>query len=155
MPSLVRDGSIVPDQWCFVEKTAPDYSEQVIVPLEQCDPKVHQAVWIEPDTQIQDYATELLQLDLIAIKFNTFADGRGLSLASLLRSRYGFKGEIRAFGDLNPDLTPFMHRSGFTTYLFDNEEQAETAIRCLTSYSDYYQASAIQPSPAYRRSRRS
>src|SRR5262245_19182101 len=36
----------------------------------------------------------------IAIKFPVFNDGRGISLAVLLRERHGFKGEIRAIGHL-------------------------------------------------------
>ena len=42
----------------------------------------------------------------IAIRFPTFGDGRGHSLAVLLRERHGFKGEIRAVGYLIPDLAP-------------------------------------------------
>ena len=51
----------------------------------------------------------------IAIKFAVFNDGRGISLAVLLRERHGFKGEIRAVGHLIPDLAQFLLRSGFDT----------------------------------------
>jgi phosphoadenosine phosphosulfate reductase len=51
----------------------------------------------------------------IAISFPTFADGRGFSLARLLRERHGFKGELRAIGHLIPDQGQFLLRSGFDT----------------------------------------
>ena len=60
----------------------------------------------------------------IAIRFPTFGDGRGISLAVLLRERHGFKGEIRAVGYLIPDLAQFLLRSGFDTAEITDPEQA-------------------------------
>ena len=60
----------------------------------------------------------------IAIRFPTFGDGRGISLAVLLRERHGFKGEIRAVGYLIPDLAQFLLRSGFDTAEIADPEQA-------------------------------
>lgn len=51
----------------------------------------------------------------IAIAFPSVVDGRGFSLARLLRERHGFKGEIRAVGWLIPDHGQFLLRSGFDT----------------------------------------
>ncbi|MEZ5828709.1 MAG: phosphoadenylyl-sulfate reductase [Hyphomicrobiales bacterium] len=51
----------------------------------------------------------------IAISFPIATDGRGFSLARLLRERHGFKGEIRAVGHLIPDHGQFLLRSGFDT----------------------------------------
>ena len=62
----------------------------------------------------------------IAIKFPVFNDGRGISLAVLLRERHGFKGEIRAIGHLIPDLAQFLLRSGRRRTLeFDREPAGE------------------------------
>ena len=60
----------------------------------------------------------------IAIRFPIFGDGRGISLAVLLRERHGFKGEIRAVGYLIPDLAQFLLRSGFDTAEITDPEQA-------------------------------
>jgi phosphoadenosine phosphosulfate reductase len=51
----------------------------------------------------------------IAIAFPSVVDGRGFSLARLLRERHGFEGEIRAVGSLIPDHGQFLLRSGFDT----------------------------------------
>ncbi len=93
---------------------------------------------------------------IIAIDFPAFADGRGLSLAVLLRSRYQYTGELRATGDVHPDLLHYMKRCGFDTFLLP-EERSGTNINSqstLAPYSDYYQASVLEPEPAYRRIRR-
>jgi phosphoadenosine phosphosulfate reductase len=60
----------------------------------------------------------------IAIRFPAFGDGRGISLAVLLRERHGFTGEIRAVGHLIPDLAQFLLRSGFDTAEIDDPEHA-------------------------------
>ena len=60
----------------------------------------------------------------IAIRFPVFNDGRGISLAVLLRERHGFKGEIRAVGHLIPDLAQFLLRSGFDTAEIADPEHA-------------------------------
>jgi phosphoadenosine phosphosulfate reductase len=60
----------------------------------------------------------------VAIRFPVFNDGRGISLAVLLRERHGFKGEIRAVGHLIPDLAQFLLRSGFDTAEIADPEHA-------------------------------
>jgi uncharacterized protein (DUF934 family) len=99
---------------------------------------------------------------LIAIEFPAFTDGRGLSLAVLLRSRYGFAGELRAIGDVRADVLHYLHRCGFDSYLMATQGSTVTStgriqssgVDGLAPYSDYYQASVIEPQPAYRRSGR-
>ncbi|HZP09341.1 DUF934 domain-containing protein, partial [Methyloceanibacter sp.] len=62
----------------------------------------------------------------VAIRFPAFGDGRGISLAVLLRERHGFTGEIRAVGYLIPDLAQFLLRSGFDTAEIADPGQAAT-----------------------------
>ncbi len=101
---------------------------------------------------------------VIAIHFPAFSDGRGLSLAVLLRTRYGYTGELRAVGDVHPDLIHYMKRCGFDTFQMPEGRTLPAAVNDaeggidgntpLAPYSDYYQASVIHPEPAYRRVRR-
>ena len=92
-----------------------------------------------------------LSADRIAIEFPAFNDGRGLSLAVLLRTRYGYTGDIMATGDVHEDMLHYMRRCGFTSFLVPDERNLETALSTLAPYSDYYQASVIEPQPAFRR----
>ena len=153
MPALVKDQQVVNDDWHLLE-TIPDYvPENAIVPIEHLAHTHANAVWLDGDFEVEDSGEDLAKLDLIAVYFPGFADGRGLSLATLLRNRFGFKGELRAIGEILPDLTPFMRRCGFDAFELPNEQDAQTAINCMASMSDFYQGSVIQPEPAFRRQR--
>jgi phosphoadenosine phosphosulfate reductase len=78
----------------------------------------------------------------VAIRFPVVTDGRGFSLAVLLRERHGFKGEIRAVGHLIPDLAQFLLRSGFDTAEIANPEDASiwkaSASRIQHNYQHGY-----------------
>ena len=75
----------------------------------------------------------------IAIRFPVFNDGRGISLAVLLRERHGFKGEIRAVGHLIPDLAQFLLRSGFDTAEIADPEQASVWKSSVSHIKHNYQ----------------
>ena len=98
---------------------------------------------------------QFVSAPVIAIDFGSFTDGRGLSLAVLLRTRYGFTGELRAIGDVHPDLLHYMKRCGFDTFLIPAVRElpigANATRNTFAPYTDYYQASALQPEPSYRR----
>lgn len=151
MPVLVKDQQIVADTWQLLE-AIPDYvPANAIVPVDQLTNTNANAVWVDGDLEVDEIGIQLATLDLVAVHFPMFADGRGLSLGTLLRTRYDFKGELRAIGEVQPDLTPFMLRCGFDAFVLPSEQAAQTAIQCMSSMSDFYQGSVIQPEPAYRR----
>ncbi len=87
---------------------------------------------------------------VVAIRFPTFGDGRGHSLAVLLRERHGFKGEIRAVGYLIPDLAPFLLRSGFDTAEITDANDVETWKGAVTRISHLYQPGFRNPQPLRR-----
>jgi uncharacterized protein (DUF934 family) len=66
-------------------------------------------------------------LPLVALDFPAFNDGRSFSKAGLLTTRYGYKGIIRAVGDVLIDQIPLMLRTGFTEF----EVVDPTALRRL------------------------
>lgn len=151
MPSLVKNQQIVEDIWTLLE-TIPDYvPSNAIVPYDQLDSTQAMAAWIEGDAEIEEVGENLATLDLVAVHIPGFADGRALSLATLLRNRFGFKGELRAIGEVLPDLTPFLRRCGYDAFELADEEAATTAIECMQSMSGFYQASVIDTQPAFRK----
>jgi phosphoadenosine phosphosulfate reductase len=75
----------------------------------------------------------------VAIRFPVFNDGRGISLARLLRERHGFTGEIRAIGHLIPDLAQFLLRSGFDTAEIADPDQARVWKSSLERIKHNYQ----------------
>jgi phosphoadenosine phosphosulfate reductase len=84
---------------------------------------------------------------VVAFRFHAFGDGRGYSLAVLLRERHGFQGEIRAIGYMIPDLAPFLLRSGFDTAEVADEGTIETWKASLTRLRHAYQPGLRNPQP--------
>ena len=56
--------------------------------------------------------------------FPTFKDGRAYSQARLLRERYGFRGELRATGQVLRDQFLFLLRAGFDSFEVTKEADA-------------------------------
>ncbi len=152
MPLLNKHGE--PVAVTSVSDGAPDAGGTALVTLEEWAPGSGDGVVVPVDAEPHD---ELTNAPLIAIDFPAFNDGRGLSLAVLLRTRHGFKGELRAVGDVHPDLVHYMQRCGFDTFLMpegrtfpgSNAQSGETGT--FAPHSDYYQASVSEPEPAFRR----
>lgn len=124
-------------------------------PAEEWQPMSGEGLLLEPsDEPDARFATA----PLIAINFPAFNDGRALSLAVLLRTRYQYAGELRAVGDVHPDMVHYMKRCGFDTFLMPEGRTlpvtAGDSHITLAPYSDYYQASVLDPEPAFRRVRR-
>ena len=162
MPVLVKSLKIAHDPWTLIDSSDdcdPAAGDVCIVPFDYWAsptsprPSSKAGFWVDGDADVEQVSAHLEGASLIAVKFPAFADGRGLSLGALLRSRYGFRGELRAFGDILPDLAQYLHRSGFDAFLVESRRAAEVAIASIGSISDHYQASVLQPQPAFRRIR--
>jgi uncharacterized protein (DUF934 family) len=85
----------------------------------------------------------------IDLHFPKFTDGRAFSQAFLLRRRLGFKGEIRATGDVLVDQLAQMARSGFTAAVLRPDQDLTTAQRQLERFDTYYQGDAVNPQPRF------
>jgi len=79
---------------------------------------------------------------LIALEFPKFRDGRAFSWARMLRTRLGFKGEIRAVGDFLYDQMNYQHRVGFDAWEVPDDFTLEQFRRALTEMTNVYQPSA-------------
>ena len=111
-------------------------------------------VWVDTHEVLNDLAehqADLNQLPIIAIHVERFADGRIFSLGLLLRTRYGFKNELRAIGDVLRDQLFFLKRSGFDSYLIRSDRNAQEAMLSLKDFSAPYQGAVDEPRPAFLR----
>jgi phosphoadenosine phosphosulfate reductase len=108
------------------------------------------AALLEPTADAATLAAAAAAGGTVAIRFPTFGDGRGHSLAVLLRERHGFNGEIRAVGYLIPDLAPFLLRSGFDTAELADAGEIETWKAALTRIRHAYQPGFRNPQPLRR-----
>lgn len=87
----------------------------------------------------------------VDLHFPAFTDGRAHSQAFLLRRRLGFKGEIRATGDVLVDQLPLLVRNGFTQAVLKEDQDLVVAQRQLERFKDYYQGDAEQVQPLFAR----
>jgi uncharacterized protein (DUF934 family) len=94
---------------------------------------------------------DLNQLPIIAVFVERFADGRIFSLGTLLRTRYGYKNELRAFGDVLRDQLFFLKRSGFTSFVIRKDRSATEAITSLNDFSKPYQGAVDVAEPVFKR----
>jgi phosphoadenosine phosphosulfate reductase len=108
------------------------------------------AVVLEPTADAAALAAASVDGSVVAIRFPTFGDGRGHSLAVLLRERHGFDGEIRAVGYLIPDLAPFLLRSGFDTAEITDANDVEIWKGALNRIRHLYQPGFRDPQPLRR-----
>lgn len=95
--------------------------------------------------------SDLNVLPIIAVFVERFADGRIFSIGTLLRTRYGFKNELRAFGDVLRDQLFFLKRSGFTSFMVRQDRSAQEAIASLNDFSKPYQGAVDEPQPVFKR----
>jgi uncharacterized protein (DUF934 family) len=156
-PYLFR-GQPAADTWSLVREGEAPAGAAAIVPLAawlEAAPSATLAPWLPADTELTDALAErLAEAPLIAVDFPKFTDGRGYSLARLLRERHGFGGEIRAVGDVLVDQLYFMTRCGFDGLSLREDQWLEDAQRALGAFSRAYQPAVDQPEPLFRRRER-
>ena len=162
MPKLIKDGVLIDNIWqrASLDKEDPLPSGHVLVSMQYWN--AHQAeigqrlesvgLLIEssetPDSILSE---DLNTIAIIAINFPAFADGRGFSIARLLRERYDYRGEIRAVGAPIRDQLSYLMRVGFNAVELAEHYDPKEAIASLKDFSDNYQASVEQPLPLFRR----
>ena len=79
------------------------------------------------DVDIETVVADLPRLQLVALQFPKWIDGRAYSQARLLRMRYRFAGEIRATGEVLVDMLPLLVRTGFDAALLRADQSLATA----------------------------
>ena len=161
MGKVIIDGAIVDNQWQRLESDSlenglPD--GKVMVPLAYWQAnrdallaRGDVAVWLAPGEEPRDLEDDLERFSLIGIHFPAFKDGRGYSYARELRTRYNFKGEIRATGDVLRDQLFYLQRCGFNAFEIREDRSIEDAVAGLRDFSVTYQGDVADPRPIYRR----
>ena len=96
-------------------------------------------------------ALSLEGVSRVEVNFPKFGDGRGYSIARLLRERLGYRGELRAVGHITRDLLYYLERCGFDAFLLRKDEDAARALAALEDFTEAYQSSVERPLPLFRR----
>ena len=99
------------------------------------------AVRLEAGDDARALLPYLDRIALIEVSFPTFRDGRGYSAARILREA-GYKGELRAVGDVLVDQLAAMRRCGFDSFAPESEIDPATLEASLKRYENVYQKAA-------------
>jgi uncharacterized protein (DUF934 family) len=160
MPRLIKRGAVVDDPYMLVRGAAlADVPEgvPVIVPLaiwladrETLAARGEVGVWLAPLDDPEKLADDVGRLALIAVDFPSFTDGRGYSIARILRERYGYRGELRAVGDIQRDQLYYLFQVGFDAFAINENVDALSAVRGLRDFTDGYQLTQAR-TPWFRR----
>ncbi len=158
---VIKENTVVEDSWQRLQAT--DIGQtlpqgDVIVPFRYW--QEHQAeleqrpgrlgVCLDGDDNTEDVAEALSKFDLIALDFPAFKDGRGYSHARLLRERYGYRGDIRAVGDVLRDQLFFMRRCGISSFHLREDKDIDDAMNGFSDFSVSYQSAADGVPPVYK-----
>jgi uncharacterized protein (DUF934 family) len=90
-------------------------------------------------------------VDRIELNFPKFTDGRAYSQAMLIRRRLGFRGDLRATGDVLIDQLVQMQRTGFSSAVLRADKDVAEAKRQFERYAGYYQGDAVDAQPRFKR----
>lgn len=166
MATLIKNAKITTDSWQLLDwaadgslPTVPATGD-IIVPLplwqamagELLDRRTGRlGLWLNSAEDPVLVADSLEAFSLIAVNFPQFTDGRGYSTARLLRERYGWKGELRAIGDIQRDQLFYLLRCGFDAFVLNDGLDAQGALSAFKDFTEAYQTSVERPIPLFRR----
>lgn len=162
MATIIQGRAVVADAWQKLADDAPLPPAPVIVSWSRWQQErdrlaAHGAgigVEIDGDVDVDAVAADAASFGVIAIAFPAFRDGRGYSIARLLRERHGYSGELRAVGDVLPDQLFYLARVGFDAFALREDQDPQRALAAFDTFSAAYQP-ALDDTPVTPRWARS
>ena len=158
---LLKDGQIAEEHWAHAADDAALPAGPVTVSAERWRRERPQLVErnapigirLAPEDDPALLKDDIARFDLICLHFGSFADGRPYSQARLLRERFGYRGELRAEGQVLRDQFAFLHRCGINGMQLTKASDAAAWEEALTEIKVRYQpAGDTGPTAAmYRR----
>jgi uncharacterized protein (DUF934 family) len=145
---LIKDDEIVTDPWTSLDdEAALPEGAPAIVGLDRWRSERETlarrnaplGIRLRADQPPKEIAEDLDRFGVIALEFPSFGDGRAYSYARLLRERYGYRGELRAVGNVLRDQALFMRRCGFDAFEVADGTAAAGWREALGEISVFYQ----------------
>jgi uncharacterized protein (DUF934 family) len=156
---IIKDREIVEDNWLHLDDEAELAAGNITVSLTRWKSEKTTlsqregalGVRITGDEPLADIVDDLASFAMVVVVFPAFTDGTCYSYARLLRERYGYKGEIRAQGDVLRDQLFNMEQCGINSFELANPNRIVDAMTAFDDFSESYQTTFLRPEPLYRR----
>lgn len=156
---LLKNRQVAENTWTFIadDEVLPNTGNLIVTLQRWNDEKerlqTHSgAIGVELDGGDDAYEidADILALPLIALAFPKFGDGRNYSNARILREYRGYKGDIRARGEILRDQLFYLWRVGINEHELADGVSVESALTAFQDFSVLYQPSSDQPNPIFR-----
>jgi uncharacterized protein (DUF934 family) len=124
---------------------------RLLTTLEHSLDSGYQVVSLANDEDPLTLKDKIDTIERIELHFPHFTDGRAYSQAYLLRRRLGFKGDLRATGDVLIDQLIQMKRTGFSSAVLKEGVDPTDAERQFERFPAFYQSDVVNETPVLRR----
>jgi uncharacterized protein (DUF934 family) len=154
MFKLIKNGNIVSDEWKTLTLAEGDTPQSVrlpvgpvLVPLSVWQARraelIHReyehgwplGVWLAAEEDAEAIGRDIDDFTVIAVEFDKFSDGKSYSTARLLRERYGYKGELRAIGDVPSERLTYQHQVGFDAFAVRANQKIGSILSGLLDFN--------------------
>jgi len=158
---LIKNGNIVSDGWKTLTLAEGDTPQNVrlpvgpvLVPLSVWQARraeliyrEHEhgwplGIWLAAEQGPEAIEHDIDDFTVIGIEFDKFTDGKSYTTARVLRERYGYKGELRAIGDVPRDRVSYQHQVGLDAFAVRANHKPNSVLSGLFDLNV-----AKQPSP--------
>lgn len=161
---LIKNKTVVTDDWQVLRLGEGVTADRIVVPQgkyivpmpvwncqwETLQPRRELGLWLAGFERIEDIPDDIHRFPVIAVDFHKYTDGRGYTLAYRLRKQHGYRGELRAMGDIQRDQLFYLQRVGFDSFAVRADKDPRDALAGFDVFSVKYQASADVDVPLFR-----
>lgn len=162
---IIKDKQVVNDGWQVLRLHEGDAADSIVVPQgeyivplpvwncqwEALRERKELGLWLGGLERAEDIPDDVNRFPVIAIDIHKYTDGRGYTLAYRLRKQYGYRGELRAMGDVLYDQLFYLKRVGFDSFAMRADQDMQQARSGFETFTVKYQASVDIEAPLFNR----
>ena len=156
---LIKNGHIVSDAWKTLTLTEGDTPQNVrlpvgpvLVPLSVWQARRAEltyreyehgwplGVWLAAEQGPEAIERDIDDFTVIGIEFDKFTDGKSYQTARLLRENFGYKGELRAIGDVPRERLSYQHQVGLDAFAVSANHKSKAVPHGLLDFNTSMQA---------------
>lgn len=151
---LIKNGNVVTDTWKTLTLAKDDAPQDLRIPagpvlvplsvwLARRSELIHReyehgwplGVWLSAEQGPESIEHDIDDFTVIGIAFDKFADGKSYATARLLRERYGYKGELRAIGDVPHERLTYQHQVGLDAFALPANHKSKSVRYGLLEFN--------------------